>query len=316
MTNTVRIGQLSDIHVRDFSGLTFADIFRKRLIGYVNYEARRRSEYSVEVVKAAVSEMIDAALDHVVVTGDLSNVALESAWRRARTLLEPLDEAGIGLSVIPGNHDAYVSAALDGTFERVFDDWRGDAHKRAHPYPYVVRVGPVSLVHANTGVPTPPLQAFGRLGEAQLGRLNEVLSAERAEGRVVVLALHHHPTRAPHKEHERTRGLHDAAALREVLRAHAVPLVLHGHNHYFHARRLRDAPETLIVGCSCSTTTQAGPAPRRGQWLRADVGEGGVEQIAVRWWDSARGAFGDDEALALDDVPVETEREALDGPLD
>ena len=92
--------------------------------------------------------------------------------------------------------------------------------------------------------------------------------------------------------------------------------MLHGHNHYFHARRLRDAPETLIVGCSCSTTTQAGPAPRRGQWLRADVGEGGVEQIAVRWWDSARGAFGDDEALALDDVPVETEREALDGPLD
>lgn len=316
MTELARIGQLTDIHVRDFSGMRFTDLFRKRLIGYANYERRRKKEYDAGVVRAAVAGLIDAAVDHVVVTGDLSNVALESAWRSARALLEPLRGAEIGVSVIPGNHDAYVPSALDGTFERVFDDWLGDLRDRPHPYPYVVRIGPVSLVHVNTGVPTPPIQAFGRLGGPQLERLDALLEQEREAGQTLVVALHHHPTRAPHKQHELPRGLHDAAPFRALLRTHRVALVLHGHNHYHHARRLRGAPETLIVGCSCSTTTQATPLPRRGQWLLAEVAAGGVQRIAHRWWDRAEGRFGPEEELSLGDVPEESAHEALDGPLD
>ena len=50
-----------------------------------------------------------ARADHVVVTGDITNMALESEYRDARSLLDEVARR-VEVTVVPGNHDIYLPA--------------------------------------------------------------------------------------------------------------------------------------------------------------------------------------------------------------
>lgn len=306
----IRIGQLTDIHVADFADLRALDFIGKRGTGWYNYQRSRAEEYSRDVLRACVQALVEEAPDLVIVSGDLSNLGLRSEWQAARRLLEPIAEAGIRVSVIPGNHDAYVPSCLDGGFEDIFADWLKADARDDEPYPYIVRLGDISVLHLNSGVPTPPILAYGRVGGLQLDAARRLAQAERTEGRSVVIAVHHHPTRAPHKKREWRRGLHDAPALRALARELECPLMLHGHNHYFHARRLRGCPESFVVGCSSSTTARPSPAPRRGQTVVYDLDRSGLRGLRTRWWSGQ--SLGPWTDVALAEIPEETPHEALD----
>ena len=52
---------------------------------------------------------------------------------------------------------------------------RGD--DGAGGFPFVRRRGPLALIGLSTAVPTAPFMATGRLGDAQLARLGEMLDA-------------------------------------------------------------------------------------------------------------------------------------------
>ncbi len=70
---------------------------------------------------------------------------------------------------MPGNHDAYVRAALP-YLAATFAPWtKGDAGESTFPY-LRVREG-VALIGLSSAVPTPPLIASGRLGPRAMRRL-------------------------------------------------------------------------------------------------------------------------------------------------
>ena len=307
------IGQLTDIHVAAFSDLRVRDAFNKRATGWVNYTRKRKAEYGREVVEACIAALVDARPDLVVVTGDLSNLALRSEWIAARDLLTPLVEAGIRYTVIPGNHDTYLAQALGGDFEQVFAPALVADAREATPYPYVVRVGATSVVHVNSGIPTPPMLAFGRVGPEQLRAIRHLAAEEQAAGQTLVVAVHHHPTRAPHKTREWPRGMHDAPAFRALCRELGVALVMHGHNHVFHARRMRRS-ETVVVGCSSSTTRRQSPETHRGQTLLYTIDDAPTAQRLVRLQsrDWTRDGLGPWTDHAVARIPEETAHEALD----
>src|SRR6476469_7735236 len=79
-------------------------LFNKRITGYANTLLSRgrvhRREYLLAVLRAAAKDA-----DHVVVTGDITNLSLESEFEEARALL---DTMRADLTVIPGNHDIYL----------------------------------------------------------------------------------------------------------------------------------------------------------------------------------------------------------------
>lgn len=62
-------------------------IFNKRLTGYANFLLQRgrvhRREYLLTVLSAAAAQS-----DHVVVTGDVTNLALEHEYEEAGALLD------------------------------------------------------------------------------------------------------------------------------------------------------------------------------------------------------------------------------------
>ena len=253
---------------------------------------------------------VDAEPDVVLVSGDLTNLGLRSELEAASGLLEPIRAAGIRLVVVPGNHDLYVRSAMRGDFESVFANELGDSAGSA-TWPRVVRHASTALVLINTALPVPPLMAWGRIGAAQLADIDRVVAAERAAGRTVAIGLHHHPTRAPHKKHDGARHLRDAAALRAIAARHGVAVMMHGHNHYFHVRRMRGA-ETIIGGISSSTTARDGAPTRMGQTAVWTVGPD-LLALEVANVDAATGTFGAWTPFDLVGVPEETEAEAACG---
>jgi 3',5'-cyclic AMP phosphodiesterase CpdA len=218
------LAQLSDLHLALQPRLI--ELAGKRGLGFINWHRGRKHIHRVEALDAIVRDLKTIAVDHIAVTGDLVNLSLPSEYACARTWLEKLGTPH-DVTVIPGNHDAYVRQARAGPAKYWGDYLRGDDGAAAGTFPFLRRRGPLSLIALSSAVPTGPFMATGTLGDAQLARLAEMLKANSETFRVILV---HHPLATPSNRY--LRRLTDAAALRRVLTECGAELVLHGHDHH------------------------------------------------------------------------------------
>lgn len=234
------LAHLSDPHLAQALPLAATDIFRKRVIGYLSWQLRRRHIHRGEVLAALTADLQAQRPDHIAVTGDIVNISLPSEFAAAAAWLAKLGPSD-RVSVVPGNHDAYVrvsfarSWAAWGAFMTA-DAGAGGGGTEAARFPFVRRRGPVALVGLTTAVATPPGLASGTLGRAQLARAEAALQALAAEDRFRVILIHHPPVAAPG---DWLKRLVDADALRAMLARAGAELIVHGHDHY---RRIYDLP--------------------------------------------------------------------------
>ena len=225
-----RLAQVSDPHFRCFRLARLRDLLGKRALGGLNLLVQRRRKHSMALLQALLEDLRGRDFDHLALTGDLCNVALESEWSAALRWIEATGLPADRVTVIPGNHDAYVPEVVaSGAFERMFAAYM-TAELRAGEatYPFVRLRGEVALVGVSTGVPTGDMGAWGRVGEAQLARLESLLVAPEVKSRRRVLLIHHPPILNRHGE---DCNLRDRAALQAVLARTGADLVLHGHDH-------------------------------------------------------------------------------------
>jgi 3',5'-cyclic AMP phosphodiesterase CpdA len=251
------LAHLSDPHLGPLPAARLAEISGKRALGYLNWHRSRRERHRPEVLAALVQDLKGAGADHIVVTGDLVNLALRAEFGRAHQWLRDLG-APHDVTVIPGNHDAYMRDAILHSADYWGDYMRGDGGEH---FPFVRHRGPLALIGLSSAVPTGPLLATGRLGQAQLQRLGSILTRLHQEGRYRVVLIHHPPT-SPRRQH--FKRLTDDAALRCVLAEHGAELVLHGHSHV-HSLIWLEGPRGRIpvVGvpsASASPQTDVDPA--------------------------------------------------------
>ena len=225
MTDAFTLAHLSDPHLPPLPAARLRDLTGKRALGYLNWTRNRHKYHRREVLDALVADMQAQRPDHIAVTGDLVNLALESEFAPAQAWLESVGPPQ-QVTVVPGNHDAYVRATrhrFAGAFEQYL---RGDAAADGAAFPFVRRRGPLALIGVSSAVPTPPLMATGRLGRAQLDALDRHLAQMSADEAFRVLLVHH-----PLQSSSRMKRLTDSKALRAVLKRRGVELVLHGHDH-------------------------------------------------------------------------------------
>jgi 3',5'-cyclic AMP phosphodiesterase CpdA len=218
MTDTFTLAHLSDPHLPPLPAARVRDLAGKRALGYLNWTRNRHKYHRREVLDALVADLQAQRPDHIAVTGDLVNLALEAEFTPAQAWLESVGTPQ-QVTVVPGNHDAYVRATrhhFAGAFEKYL---RGDAGVDGAPFPFVRRRGPLALIGVSSAVPTPPLMATGRLGRAQLDALDRHLADLSTDDAFRVLLVHH-----PLHSDSRMKQLTDSKALR-------VELVLHGHDH-------------------------------------------------------------------------------------
>mgnify|MGYP000131944059 CR=1 FL=1 len=217
------LAHLSDPHLAPLPKPRLIELAGKRALGYVNWTRNRHKYQRREVLDALVADIKAQAPDHIAVTGDLVNLALEAEFAPARAWL---DEVGPPdrVTTIPGNHDAYVRATAHRFGETFAPYLAGDDGRIG--FPSVRRRGPLALISLSTAVPTLPLMATGTLGHDQLAALEALLESLAAEDIFRVLLVHH-----PLKSGARQKRMTDAPALLALLKRHGVELVLHGHDH-------------------------------------------------------------------------------------
>jgi 3',5'-cyclic AMP phosphodiesterase CpdA len=225
------LAHLSDPHIGPLPRPRLGELASKRLFGYVNWRRRRSGVHRLETLDALTRDLAGQSHDHTAVTGDLINIALPEEFAMAQAWLDRLG-AATDVTFVPGNHDAYVRAALPYWDKHWSAFMQGDAEADRKPdatrFPFVRRRGPVALIGLSSAAPTPPLSAAGRLGGDQIARAAELLRRLGDEGLFRIVLIHHPPWRRPTSPHKR---LTDAASFRRALALAGAELVLHGHDH-------------------------------------------------------------------------------------
>ncbi len=231
------LAHLSDIHLAPLPRVSPKQLASKRITGFINWHRKRRYIHDPAVLSRIVIDLKSASPDHIAATGDFANIGLEAEFEHAREWLGSLG-GDTGVSAIPGNHDAYVAGALEAMQRIAGGFMRGD--DGSCEFPFVRRRGNVALIGVSSGVPMPPFVAAGRVGEAQLAKLDQTLADLSGAFRVVLI---HHP---PVSDAPELKKLTDREALLRVIAARGAELVLHGHDHQ-HALRWLDGPDGTRV---------------------------------------------------------------------
>lgn len=221
------LAHLSDPHLGPLPRPRLNNLLNKRLIGYINWHSNRGRAFRPEILSELIDNIHAARPDHIAVTGDLVNLALPEEIEFARNWLEQLGKPE-DVSVIPGNHDAYVPGALAQTRRHWRDFMTGDDSPEAVVFPFVRYRGPVALVGVNSARATAPFMATGHLSHRQLDALAATLERLREEKRFRIVMLHHPPATDIRYWNQR---LVEAEAFCDVIARAGAELILHGHLH-------------------------------------------------------------------------------------
>ncbi len=227
------LAHMSDPHLAPLPKPRLRQLCNKRLIGLLSWQPTRKHQHQRHVLDALCDDLKAQKPDHVALTGDLVNISLPDEFTHAQAWLNTLG-SGDWISVIPGNHDAYVPKTLPLGLDLWRDYMTSDEDAQQFlpsdeaDFPYIRLRKKIALIGTSTAVPYPPWIARGKLGRDQIERLADVLQKLGEAKYFRVLMIHHPPLVG--QNHWR-KALADAKALQDVLSKAGVELVLHGHNH-------------------------------------------------------------------------------------
>ncbi len=277
----LRFIHCSDIHLLDLKGAQLGHWLNKRLTGGVNLLLSRGRKHSHNLFDRIVEHAREFAVDRLVITGDLTNLALAPEFALVRAKLEAV---GLPVTVIPGNHDTYTRGSVRA---RRFEAYLGEfmvGERDGADYPFVQRFGDVALIGVSTAIPSLPLVAVGRVGEAQLQRLDSMLARLGEEGLARVVLIHHPVLPGVAKPRH---DLLDLAAFGQVIARRGAELILHGHEH----RRIEGAlpgPDKPVPVHGVGSGTYLSQVPgKHGAFSLYTVTPGAITRVYHYWNGSA-----------------------------
>ena len=308
----MRIVHVSDPHVLSSTAAHWRSmIFNKRLTGYANLLLKRgrvhRREYLLAVMAAATTNC-----DHLVVTGDITNLALEHEYEEAAALLTAAAQR-TEVTDVPGNHDLYLPSTHEGRrFPHHFGKFlESDLPElacglRAGSFPCVKLRGAMALIALSSAVPRPPFVSAGFVGHDQLAALQRILQHPAVRQRVPVILIHHPPMDPRPRLVQLKDGLVDAAALRATLAAVSRGLVLYGHLHVRERHTIMTTTGSLEAVAASGAALDHPSASVRAGFNVYDFDEAGsLQSMEALVVDPVRGGF---ERRPIDRVVADVRR--------
>ncbi|MFY0614534.1 MAG: metallophosphoesterase [Hyphomicrobiaceae bacterium] len=233
--DTFTLAQLTDVHLGPLPPFLPRHWNVKRMLGFINFRRKRWAFNDPTLVHELVADLKQQPVDHVTVTGDLTNIGMPAEFVQSLDWLKSVGRPD-DVTVIPGNHDLYTRLRRDQGIER----WRAYMSARdgsdvvaglpaplASGFPFVRTFGRFALIGLNSAVYMPPAIPAGRVGDDQIARFKDISRRLHSGGYARVVLIHHPPL----KEHGTARCLRDAAAFEAALIDVGAELVIHGHNH-------------------------------------------------------------------------------------
>ena len=283
----MRIAHISDLHILDLAGVRAARFLNRRLIGGINLMVRRRGQYRADILERLIEDILREGVDHVAITGDLSNLALEPEFDRVFHLIKLLGGYDL-VSVVPGNHDYYTEGTIKARrFEKYFNVfmYQGYSDLETDLYPYSKILGDVLLVGLNSACHTTPPLAYGTISAKQLDAADRILSNPRVRQLRKVVLLHHTLHRRSWHTEATTRLVNRENLLRVLMR-NRVDLALYGHDHHGRVWEMNEGGHRLHL-VNCGSSTRLGPHPHqraRYRLITMDIDEG-VRRIETKVYD-------------------------------
>lgn len=258
------LAHISDVHLGPLPPLTFRELASKRITGYVNWHRNRRKHLFSGTLDMILADIESRKADHLAITGDLVNLATGIEIRRAEEWLRSVGSPA-DVSVVPGNHDAYVRGAGSRSTSAWYPYMRGDNAPDTrdlgeHAFPYIRRRGPVALIGCSTAVATPPFSASGYFGPRQARDLVALLRQAGEEGLCRIVMIHHPPIRGATTMYKRMLGIRRFAA---ALSLGGAELILHGHTHLntLHWLKPKGRKDVPVLGIASASQGPGGHKP-------------------------------------------------------
>lgn len=222
------LAHISDVHLGPLPNMTFGELLSKRITGYVNWHRNRRKHLFGNTVELLVNDVNRRHPDHLAITGDLVNLAADIEIDAAAVWLKTLPHS-YDVTVVPGNHDAYVPNAIDEVVEKWAPWMTGDREgEDGCRFPFLRIRKNVAIIGLSTATATPPFMASGYFGRNQARRFANLLKATGDAGLFRVVMIHHPPIRGATANYKRMIGIRRFHA---AVHLGGAELVLHGHTH-------------------------------------------------------------------------------------
>ena len=265
---SLTLAHISDLHIGPLPRPGLRNLAGKRITGFLSWRLGRVKIHRLEVLAQLAEDIAAQNPDHIAVTGDLVNISLPLEFAQARKFLERLGN-GEHVTVIPGNHDAYVHQPWAQSLG-LWQDYMTGRHIGAggeeaadrppedgRDFPFLRKRNGIALIGLSTALPTRPFSAHGELGPRQLGQLDAMLAELGAAGLFRTVLIHHPPFAGGAYQR---KGLRDAVALEAVIARRGCELMLHGHMHTSSLGRLPGptGPVPVIGVPSASAIAEGG----------------------------------------------------------
>jgi len=240
---------ISDLHFHSYPQ-KLSEFNAKRILGATNLLIRRDREFPLKRAKLLVEIIQKMEWDHLVISGDITQLSLEKEFSLAREILDPLLIKSERVTVIPGNHDRYINQH-DGTdlFTKYFGEFFGknEIHVSEINQKWI-------LVGWDSAHPNDLRTAAGTVKNITIQATEKLLQNFPDQTNFIV--VNHFPLTFPEDwKFDRSHELYNLVPVRNwILQNSQIRLYLHGHIHLNWVHRLpRDsAPELLLVNSAAS----------------------------------------------------------------
>jgi 3',5'-cyclic AMP phosphodiesterase CpdA len=268
----VRIAHLSDLHF-SHATLSLTQFFSKRWIGNGNLIFSRKKAYDGALLSSLPELFQKLKIDTIVISGDLTTTSQKKEFAKAAAFIRKIEEKGIPVLVVPGNHDHYTRCAYknktfyeffpasysskkEGIFAFNLKD-HGLAAKELAPGWWIIAL--------DTALATSLISSRGLFSEQLENTLTQALSLIPKKDSVII--LNHFPL----FDNDGVRKeLIRSASLRKLIQnSPQVKLYLNGHTHRHCIADLRPNHFPIVLD-SGSTANR-----KTGSWNLIDVSNQG-----------------------------------------
>ena len=236
MPKEITIIHISDLHFTNNQNLWRGflenrQFFSKRHIGWLNYRLRRRHSFDPSIRDRLLEKLKSIHWDYLIVTGDITTIALKREFAEARKQMSPLIEQGSVL-LTAGNHDRYVKnrSSIDPLQHYFSDCWPLNVQGQQGQLPRIYEIDQRAVVvELDMAVPRSVFSSRGKLRQ-ELDPLRQQL--KKLDKNKLKIAIGHYPAYLPPNEHEGYfHRLSERSKLQGFLEELDFDFYLHGHIH-------------------------------------------------------------------------------------
>jgi Icc protein len=243
-----RIAHLTDLHLLEDGCHQRSGVARYRL-GFlsagVTWDAAGRRERAQRQLARARALRVD----HVLITGDLTEDGLPEQFEDLAHVLNASGFAPEQVTLVPGNHDAYTGYdAFARALEGPLKPYRKTSAPGAVTVLDEVVIKPLSTVIPNQSF----TMAAGHSSFSDVRELARLCRSPVVRKRALVVAQHHPAFGIRNPVMNRIEGTLNTEPMRELLASEHHVHVVHGHTHQLSALQLeeRSHPQVLCATAS------------------------------------------------------------------